>query len=386
MTKNSWNHKIVALIGLLVLMCSNLYALVPEGADTPRAAARKGTRPVATSVSRERNTQASTIYEYLFSFRHDDIITCADFSRDGRWLATGSELGTVLITDLESKKEITFKNPDSRDNGVQALRFSQDGQFLVVGGYGNQGGGGQIRILRTSDYTTAMSFDAPGNKTISYVDLTLDNKWVIATGASDVWVWNLENKRLAWQRAFKQAALRYDGKRALFITQSPTPALSSGEIALLSLVDGKVIRNLNTGIKEPIRRLVMAESKGELFALTDGPIVYRLNGSTGAVKQRISLRDLGLKVSPRGFFVWYYTDFEVLDNDSIFVFSDRQNTVLMNYASGKVLTLDHESQVGIKFNPGGGTFALLGGVKDGSLSGVPPQHYWTVSVFSFRPF
>ena len=50
------------------------------------------------------HVQASDIdYEYLFSFRHDDIITCADFSGNGKWLATGSEVGTIIITDLATK-------------------------------------------------------------------------------------------------------------------------------------------------------------------------------------------------------------------------------------------------------------------------------------------
>jgi hypothetical protein len=388
MSGNSRNHKkIVALSGLVVMLCANLFALGEGGEYKARAEARHSAPRVLDRARHDGNAQTSNVFEYLFSFRHDDIVTCAAFSKDGRWLATGSELGTVLITDIESKREIAIRNPDSRDNGVQALRFSPDGQFLVIGGFGNKRGGGQIRFLRTSDYSPAMSFDVPGDKEIFNVDVSPQNNWLIAAGISDVWVWNLANKRIVWQRAFERSALRYDRELALLFAAEPEkPAVISGQITFLNIANGRAIRTLRTPIKEPIRRLVMATSKLELFVLTDGAIVYRLNSATGAIKQRISLSDLDLKVGPNGFHASYYTDFEVLDDYPIFVFSNRQNTLLMNYVTRKLVTLDHGSQVGFKFNARGRNFALLGGVKDGSLSGVPSQHYWTVSVFSFKPF
>jgi hypothetical protein len=341
-----------------------------------------------TNVSRADGAQTGTPnYEFLFSFRHDDIVTCAAFSRDGRWLATGSELGTVLVTNIESKKEIAIKNPDSRDNGVVGLRFSEDGQFLVVGGYGNQKGGGEIRILRTSDYSTVMSLDVPGDKEISSVGLSPDNKWLFSSDRGDVWVWNLETKSVAWRLASEDAAVLFDGNREILFTgRSASLGLTAGQIAFLNLVDGRVIRILRTAIKEPVKRLVNAKSKNELFVLTDGAIVYRLNNQTGEIEQRVSLADLNPKSGANPLHVWYTTDFEVLDTDPIFVVSDRQHTLFVNYLSRKVVILDHQSMVGIKFNPTGRNFALLGGVKDGSLAGVPPQHYWTVSLFSFRPF
>lgn len=347
-----------------------------------------GVTPGGTSVSRPGDAQTATSsYDYLFSFRHDDIVTCADFSKDGRWLATGSELGTVLITDIQSRKEIALKNPESRDNGVGALRFSQDGQLLVVGGYGNKNGGSEIRILRTSDYTTAMSLDVPGDKSIWYVDLSPDNKWLISADIRDVWVWNVEEKRVAWHLAFADSAVQFDGDHALlFAGRSASLGVAEGQIAFLNLTNGKVMRVVRPAIKEPIKRLVMAKSKSEVFAVCDGPNVYRLNSQTGEIKQRISLSELNLKVSPHGLHVWHNTDFEVLDGYPIFVFSDRENSIFMNYTSGKVVMLDHRSMVGIKFNGSGRNFAVLGGVKDGSLSGISPQHYWTVSVFSFKPF
>ena len=379
---NSKTHKTAAslAIGLLILLS---FRGSMSGVTALRAMMLRGTDILHAGEAQTPTTS----YEYLFSFRHDDIVTCAAFSKDGRRLATGSELGTVLVTDIESRKEIAIKNPDSRDNGVVGLTFSQDGQFLVVGGYGNKNGGGEIKILRTSDFTSMISLDVPGDKEISSVGLSPDNKWLFSSDRGDVWVWNLKTRSVAWHRAFQDSATFFDGDHeVLLVERSASLGVPTNQIVFLNLIDGKVTRSLSTGIKEPVKRLITAKSKSELFALTDGAIVYRLNNQTGEIKQRISLADLNLKARPNDLHVWYNTDFEVLDAYPVFIFSDRQNTLFMNYASSKLVILDHQSSVGVKFNPSGRNFALLGGVKDGSLSGVPHQHYWTVSVFSFRPF
>lgn len=377
----------VTLLAGLLIFSSLIGSASGQDGTGLQASALRDVIPPGTNVPRTGDAQTQTPnYEYLFSFRHDDIVTCAAFSKDGRWLATGSELGTVLITNIESRKEIAIKNPDSRDNGVVGLRFSQDGQFLVVGGFGNKNGGGEIKVLHTSDYTSMMSLNVPGDKEISSVGLSPDNKWLFSSDRGNIWVWNLETRSVAWHLAFEDSTVLFDGDHEiLFVGRSASLGVTAGQIAFLNLIDGKVTRRLRTGIKEPVKRLMTAKSKGELFELTDGAIVYRLNNQTGEIKQRISLADLNA-ADPNPLHVWYTTDFEVLDAYPIFVVSDRHNTLFVNYLSSKVVILDHRSMVGIKFNPSGKNFALLGGVKDGSVSGVPPQHYWTVSLFSFRPF
>src|ERR1700716_3054999 len=110
---NSKTHKTAAslAIGLLILLSFS--------GSMSRVTVVRAMILAGTDILHAGDAQTSTTsYEYLFSFRHDDIVTCAAFSKDGRWLATGSELGTVLVTDIESRKEIAIKNSNSRDNGV----------------------------------------------------------------------------------------------------------------------------------------------------------------------------------------------------------------------------------------------------------------------------
>ena len=80
------------------------------------------------------------------------------------------------------------------------------------------------------------------------------------------------------------------------------------------------------------------------------------------------------------------TEFEVLEDQPILVYNDRTHTFFANYETGKVLAVDHQSTVGLRFSPTGKEFSLLGGVKREALIGIADQHYWTVNVFSFKPF
>jgi len=241
---NSKTHKTAAslAIGLLILLS---FRGSMSGVTALRAMMLRGTDILHAGEAQTPTTS----YKYLFSFRHDDIVTCAAFSTDGRRLATGSELGTVLVTDIESRKEIAIKNPDSRDNGVVGLTFSQDGQFLVVGGYGNKSGGGEIKILRTSDYTSMISLDAPGDKEISSVGLSPDNKWLFSSDRGDVWVWNLKTRSVAWHRAFQDSAIFFDGDHeVLLVERSASLGVPTNQIVFLNLIDFRAER--------------LAESKG----------------------------------------------------------------------------------------------------------------------------
>ena len=350
------------------------------------------------------NAQGSEpCYKYLFSFRHDDIITCAAYSGDGRWLATGSELGTVMVSDMQSRKEFVLKNPNSRDNGVQTLRFSQDGQLLLVGGYGNKKGGGEIQILRTKDYDVTMSLDTSGVM-VDFLDLSPDGKWLISGEGRTARVWNYQEKRVTWSLSLEDSALGYDGERMLLIgvgkvgrsanlevkaggKEKPvTAAVAAGQIVLFDIIDGKMARIFRNLPEEPIRRVILAKGNKELFALLDGGTVYRLDWKTGEIKQCIALADLHRKASKERLEVWRNVDFQILENHPILVFNDRKNTIFVNYDTNKVLALDHQSMVGIRFSPSGKEFALLGGVKRETLTGIPDQHYWTVNVFAFSPF
>ena len=74
-------------------------------------------------------------------------------------LATGSELGTVIVVDLATQKQRKIESLHPDGNGVYVLNFSQDGELLLTAGSGFKNTG-QIKILQTSDYSIVQTLDA----------------------------------------------------------------------------------------------------------------------------------------------------------------------------------------------------------------------------------
>jgi len=143
----------------------------------------------------QRNDGNFAPYKFLFSFPHDDIVTCAAFSRDGRWLATGSELGTVIVTDLATQKQRKFEGLHPEGNGVYVLNFSSDGELLLTAGSGSKNTG-QIKILQTSDYSAVQTLDAHLGNAVDFLQISNDRNWLLSADRTRVNVWDFKAK--AW--------------------------------------------------------------------------------------------------------------------------------------------------------------------------------------------
>ncbi len=63
---------------------------------------------------------------------HDWIVTCADFSPEGRWLATGSQDQVVKIWDV--KQSVLVATLPSTPGAVWSVAFTPDGRQLVTAG------------------------------------------------------------------------------------------------------------------------------------------------------------------------------------------------------------------------------------------------------------
>ena len=71
---------------------------------------------------------------------HERAVTCAIFSADGKQLATGTDLGEVLLWDVAKGKRL--RRLEMSDAEIEGLAFSPDGRRLAVVAhrYGKEGG------------------------------------------------------------------------------------------------------------------------------------------------------------------------------------------------------------------------------------------------------
>ena len=63
--------------------------------------------------------------------RHDSTVNWAEFSRDGKWLATASYDKTGRIWDADTGLPVT--GPLQHTGNVRRIAFSPDARFVVVG-------------------------------------------------------------------------------------------------------------------------------------------------------------------------------------------------------------------------------------------------------------
>ena len=121
---------------------------------------------------------------------HKQPTRVAAFSRDRRWLATGSDDGTIRLWDLDNA------DPTSRSsllNGaggqVHGLAFSPDGAWLVSGGED-----GTVRLWRLTGEgaSSGPTFRRPEYGAIHAVAICPNGRWLIfGTQSGNVCMWEL---------------------------------------------------------------------------------------------------------------------------------------------------------------------------------------------------
>ena len=95
----------------------------------------------------------------------DDTVCCVAFSQDGKLLAGGARDGTVAVWEIESGQ--TVKSAPLQKNRITSLAFSGDGAFLICGA-----SDGTIRIIQvrsdlesenSTGHRQAVAFLRPGS-------------------------------------------------------------------------------------------------------------------------------------------------------------------------------------------------------------------------------
>ena len=121
---------------------------------------------------------------------HERATRTAAFSRDGRWLATGSEEGAIRLWDLSpiDPTSLVFAL-DGHKGAVHGLAFSSDGRWLVSGA-----ADGTVRLWRltTEGAKQARVFDEGRYGAIQSLALSPNSDWLVfGTQRGNICIWRM---------------------------------------------------------------------------------------------------------------------------------------------------------------------------------------------------
>lgn len=148
---------------------------------------------------------------------HERTVTCANFSPDGQWLATGSSDQTVRIWDATKLKPI--RTLSAATGAVWSVAFSADTTRLITSGRGG------TRLWDTATWHMVTNLPgqitavAPTGSVMAVCDSSR-NAWR-APGAISLWDWRTGEKLRAFAKAGHQMAFSWDGRK-LAVAAEPT--------------------------------------------------------------------------------------------------------------------------------------------------------------------
>ena len=119
---------------------------------------------------------------------HDWMIYCLAYSRDGRWIATGSRDGAVKVSETSTGRLIRTLN--EKAGRTSAVAFSPDDGYLVAAG-----ADGSIKVWGTENWTGPDTFPAHADAALG-VAFSPDGRRLASSGADQIIkVWDLASRR-----------------------------------------------------------------------------------------------------------------------------------------------------------------------------------------------
>jgi WD40 repeat protein len=158
--------------------------------------------------------------------RHTNQINTIDFSRNGRWVASGAGDSTVKIWDFNARREVLTLPHDDRVYGVA---FSPDNRWMATAS------GSQIRLYETS--TWRLGCIITNRFAFNSVVFSPDSQRFAGGGSKCVKVWNVRNQEMLVELPVtdtwilpKGVAFSPDGKLLAYYEKN-----SDGTVALWDL-------------------------------------------------------------------------------------------------------------------------------------------------------
>ena len=117
-----------------------------------------------------------------------DIVSLA-FSRDGKWLASGSADGTIILWKVENKTFTQAGNPLQLEGRPQVFAFSPDDKWLAGGG-----SSGFAYLWNTA--TTEEVARIPHSDAVTSVSFSLDGSQLLTVSRKVVRIWDVKSIHL----------------------------------------------------------------------------------------------------------------------------------------------------------------------------------------------
>ncbi len=185
---------------------------------------------------------------------HKWIVTCADFSPDGKLIASGSQDGTARIWDVEKRTLVTALL-GSTNKAVWSVGFSPDGRILMTAGYQ------AVRFWSVESWQPIVSI--PGeiavlSKTRPIVAVSESSPFYYETaGRVSVWDYQTGERLRQFEKPGRAVALSPDDQKLA------VAGVSKG-IDLWDVPSGRLLQTLGTD--EPVWSLSFSPDGNKLVA------------------------------------------------------------------------------------------------------------------------
>lgn len=222
---------------------------------------------------------------------HSAVVNAAEFSEDGRWIASGGADNLVILWDVATGQEI--RRYAGHDGPVNDVDITSDKRL----------------ILSVSDDTTAISWDT-STDTMIRRHVNISSRPIyrvrIAPNDQDFWTWSGEGEAFMGLWRLSDSARRYDVPDPLFrqISERTNYALTdsrSGPIKVYNAYSLQVVREFVRGfdwtIQAPGARAFNPSGNQVAIALTNeeglNPRLFLVDVASGEIVRRLNFPGRG---------------------------------------------------------------------------------------------
>jgi len=212
--------------------------------------------------------------------------TCADFSPDNRWIATGEFGGLTRIWQRNSNG-VSLRHSCTNSHHLASVRFSPDSKLLATGSQD-----GIVRLWNTSDFRKQREFSHPNDPIVALAFSPDGSRIATASESGLAQIWDAETGRRVGRRITHEVAINSlqfspDGEMIVTASDDFTAVIHSAVTGAPISPPLRHERSVLFAAFSPDSRQVITTSKDQTARLWDarsgrpvtGPLAHGLQSS-----------------------------------------------------------------------------------------------------------